>query len=105
MLPISLVNARLTRPGLYLMSLLLPMLALGQETGDGDTTTVDGRMWALETNGEDVSWDEADQYCRDLELAGHDDWRLPELAELEGQFDPDRLRLGLSVSGPGHPVL
>ena len=48
------------------------------------TITIDGLEWALASNGEDIKWPEAIQYCGELSLAGHDDWRLPTLAELEG---------------------
>jgi len=41
-----------------------------------------GLMWAAKDNFEDVSWHKAVKYCRDLRLAGHTDWRLPEIGEL-----------------------
>lgn len=33
------------------------------------------------------SWPDADQYCKDLTLAGHDDWRLPTRLELVSIVD------------------
>jgi hypothetical protein len=46
-----------------------------------------GLMWAWRDNGEDVTWGKAMKYCRDSRLAGYSDWRLPNLAELEGIYD------------------
>jgi len=45
-------------------------------------------MWAGKDNGEDVDWQAAMTYCQDLRLAGHSDWRLPTIGELEGLYDP-----------------
>jgi hypothetical protein len=53
-----------------------------------------GLMWAGKDNGKDVSWKGAMKYCRDLRLAGHSDWRLPNMAELQGVFD-------LTANAPG----
>lgn len=44
--------------------------------------------WAPADNGTDVTWHEAKTYCEGLTLAGHDDWRLPAIEELEELFDP-----------------
>ncbi len=54
----------------------------------GETLTLDGLEWARATNGADIPWPTAVDYCDDLELAGHADWRLPSLAELDGLHDP-----------------
>lgn len=63
--------------------------ALAQDDGRSRTTTIDGLVWAVESNGKDIKWPEAVEYCENLELAGHDDWRLPSLDELETLHDPD----------------
>lgn len=71
---------------------------------DGTVTdTCTGLMWqktTADTNGDDEittddrsSWKEALQYCENLEFAGYDDWRLPNVRELEslvhyGRRDP-----------------
>jgi hypothetical protein len=44
-------------------------------------------MWTTKDNGKDVNWQEAMDYCRNLQLAGYSDWRLPAIDELEGIYD------------------
>lgn len=69
-------------------SLLLLGISLACQAADEGSAMVDGLQWALETNGADVPWAEAEDWCEALELAGREDWRLPTLAELEGLHDP-----------------
>ncbi len=38
--------------------------------------------WAAEESNLLYTWDEAVKYCKELEYAGHDDWRLPSPQEL-----------------------
>ena len=45
-------------------------------------------QWAARDNGRDIDWRRAARYCDQLVLAGFDDWRLPDLAELEGLMQP-----------------
>jgi len=81
------------------LSMLLLIAALLAMTGsvpaatagavERDTVTFDGLQWAVETNGSDIPWPDAIEYCKELELAGHDDWRLPTMLELESIHDPD----------------
>jgi hypothetical protein len=42
-----------------------------------------GLMWSAKDNGQQVSFEEAEEYIHALQLAGYDDWRLPTLQELE----------------------
>jgi hypothetical protein len=63
---------------------------LSQETqGRGywvDPST--GLIWAAKDNGsKEMNWHKAMKYCRDLQLAGHSDWRLASIDELEGIYD------------------
>ena len=46
-----------------------------------------GLMWTVKDNRKDVSWKKATKYCRDLRLAGYSNWRLPNMAELQGIYD------------------
>lgn len=54
-----------------------------------------GLMWTNKDSDRDVSWQQAVDYCRNLQLAGHSDWRLPEIEELQGIYDS-------SINIPGH---
>jgi hypothetical protein len=51
------------------------------------TDPATGLMWTKKDNGRPVSWREAIHYCQGLQLAGHSDWRLPEIDELVGIYD------------------
>jgi hypothetical protein len=44
-------------------------------------------MWTKKDNGSDVNWQQATDYCRKLQLAGHSNWRLPTIDELQGIYD------------------
>jgi hypothetical protein len=46
-----------------------------------------GLDWTLETVSP-LGWSEALSYCEGLELAGHSDWRLPDIAELRSIAEP-----------------
>lgn len=72
---------------LALATLAAPACA---QTAADATVELDGLQWATASNGADVRWREADAFCRELELEGHSDWRLPTLAELEALYDPDQ---------------
>jgi serine/threonine protein kinase len=52
------------------------------------TDPVTGLMWAKKDNGGDVNWQQATDYCRNLRLAGHSNWRLATMDELQGIYDP-----------------
>lgn len=41
-----------------------------------------GLMWQQTPPSNGYSWEDAQSYCENLELAGYDDWRLPTLKEL-----------------------
>lgn len=86
-----------------LVAILSASSAWAQERGgDGDperTIVIEGLEWALETNGEHIKWPEAVAYCAELELAGHSDWRLPTLEELESLHEPDA-EGGEGIRGP-----
>lgn len=64
------------------------------DNGDGTVTdTCTGLMWQKETGdtngdaditaGDAVDWRSALNYCEDLTLADHEDWRLPNVHELQ----------------------
>ena len=78
------------------------LLVLGAAAAsDGDGTVTFGELqWALETNGSDIRWPDAIEYCESLELAGRSDWRLPSMSELESLYDPE----SGDGSGIGEPI-
>lgn len=65
-----------------------PVLAQEGSEPSREVALVENLLWQVGTNGENVPWDEAHEYCETLELAGFDDWRLPTLVELESLHDP-----------------
>jgi hypothetical protein len=58
-----------------------------------DVTT--GLTWTKKDNGSNVNWRQAAYYCRNLQLSGHSDWRLPEIDELTGIYDGSKKVQGL----------
>jgi hypothetical protein len=78
------------RFSLILIAFILPLLsyiekpsfvvAAGRFVDNGDGTVTDTKrqlMWQKGDNGDDVTFDQAQKYCRNLRLGGHTDWRLP----------------------------
>ena len=62
----------------------------GGETGTV-TDNLTGLMWAQNANAAGTeTWAEALTYCNDLSLGGHDDWRLPNVKELQSLIDYGR---------------
>jgi len=76
--------------------LTMPGLLASQEprfTDNGDGTVSDnstGLMWQQQDDGALRNWESALGYCEDLTLAGHTDWRLPDIKELRSIVDNTR---------------
>ena len=58
------------------------------DNGDGTISDLStGLMWMTDDNGAAVNWEDALTYSENLELAGYDDWRLPNVKELQSIVD------------------
>ena len=88
------------------------------EHGDGTVTdTCSGLMWfdvTADLNGDgridstndgrdSLNWQDAIDYCEDLEFAGHSDWRLPTILELSTILD-NRVRWTRAVNPAINPI-
>jgi len=62
-------------------------VAISQDSAGTWKDGATGLLWAAKDNGSDMSWDQANAYCQNLELAGQTEWRLPELNELKTLYD------------------
>lgn len=61
---------------------------------NGDATVTDtatGRTWQQNDDGTRREWGDAMAYCETLDLAGHDDWYLPNSKELQSIVDYDKV--------------
>lgn len=60
-----------------------------------------GLMWALQDNGSDIDWWEANSYCDNYSAGGYSDWRIPDIKELATLYTGDARNLeGYSIAGP-----
>ncbi len=58
------------------------------DNGDGTITdSATGLMWQMADDGQTRDWEEALSYAESLELGGYDDWRLPNVKELQSIVD------------------
>ena len=65
-----------------------------KDNGDGTITDLaTGLMWVQDGNGEGCNfgeglvWEDAIDFCEQLEFAGYSDWRLPNIHELHSIID------------------
>ncbi len=62
------------------------VLAAERFVDNGDGTVTDTKrklMWQQEDNGAEVTFAEAQAYCKNLRLGGYADWRLPDPRDAE----------------------
>lgn len=61
------------------------------DNGDGTITDqASGLMWMREDSGEGMTWEEALEYAENREFAGYNNWRLPNIKELQSIVDYSR---------------
>ncbi|GGB98173.1 hypothetical protein GCM10011352_25340 [Marinobacterium zhoushanense] len=61
------------------------------DNGDGTVTDrASALTWQQSDDGRARDWQQALAYCETLDLAGHDDWRLPNIKELQSIVDYTR---------------
>ncbi|MEX1377203.1 MAG: DUF1566 domain-containing protein [Eubacteriales bacterium] len=61
------------------------------DNGDGTISDLaTGLMWQMSDDGQTRDWEEAIYYAENLELADYDDWRLPNIKELQSIVDYSR---------------
>ena len=62
-----------------------------EDNGDGTITDkATGLMWMKNDSSKDMSWEDALSYAASLHYAGHDDWRLPDVKQLQSIVDYTR---------------
>ena len=63
------------------------------DNGDGTVTDMRRKiMWQKGDNGKEVTFQEAQDYCKALRLGGHDDWRLPKPEEADTALAVELMR-------------
>ncbi|MBN2243575.1 MAG: DUF1566 domain-containing protein [Acidobacteria bacterium] len=62
---------------------------------DADT----GLLWTTRDSDSEMNWDQANNYCKNLDLEGRSDWRLPTRAELKSLYDRS-LKKQFKIKGP-----
>lgn len=73
-----------------------PML---KDNGDGTVTDQrTGLIWQKVQASQAMSWEEALKHCATTEIAGHKDWRLPNIKELRSLSDDGKVRPSIDKS-------
>ena len=61
------------------------------DNGDGTVSdTATGLMWMKDDNGSAILWEDALSYAENFSYAGYEDWRLPDIKELQSIIDYTR---------------
>jgi hypothetical protein len=61
------------------------------DNGNGTITdTKAGLMWAAADNTIPISWPNSVEYCKNLQIGGYTDWRMPTLVELKSIYNPNK---------------
>ncbi|MCD6534924.1 MAG: DUF1566 domain-containing protein [Deltaproteobacteria bacterium] len=57
------------------------------DNGDGTVTDPNTNLMWQQSDGPMINWQQALNYCENLELAAYDDWRLPDRNEIQSLMD------------------
>ncbi len=79
---------------------MLGLAAFSAASSDTWTDTSTKLIWTAADNGSGLSWSQAQRYCRDLNLSGSKNWKLPSIEELQGVFDSASSQNGYHIKGP-----
>ncbi|MGD9731581.1 MAG: DUF1566 domain-containing protein [Desulfamplus sp.] len=67
--------------------------------GNGTVTdSATGLMWQQDTSDNYMTWEEALSYCKNLNLGGYSDWRLPTIRELKTIVDYSRYYPAIDIN-------
>ena len=83
-------GGRRGKAGNYVRCVRGPAYGVNNFVDNGDGTISDhstGLMWTKADSGRTMNWEQALAYAESLRLAGHDDWRLPNVKELQSIVD------------------
>ena len=80
---------------LIMISISVLLFADFIKNGDIVTDTTTGLQWQDDADAASVTktWIEAINYCENLTLGGHNDWRLPNINELKSIIDRSKSNL------------
>ncbi|MFC1836882.1 DUF1566 domain-containing protein [Thermodesulfobacteriota bacterium] len=92
--PIGPMRGRRRRgPSRYVRCVRGPSYGINDFVDNGDGTISDratGLMWMKSDSGKPMNWQQALKYAETMEFAGHNDWRLPNVKELQSIVDYGR---------------
>ncbi len=91
--PVISGRARRPHPGRHVRCVRGPGYGVNDFVDNRDATITDratSLMWMKGDSGRVMSWGEALAYAEDLDFAGYDDWRLPNVKELQSIVDYSR---------------
>jgi hypothetical protein len=84
-----------------------PSYGMNDFVDNGDGTVTDratGLMWMQSDSRRTMNWEQALQYAEDLQFAGYDDWRLPNVKELQSIVDYRRAPDARAASACGAAI-